>query len=137
MGVYCRHFDDFTKAEKDKTMAKKKVVREYDKIPVLRDEFNTYEKVKMIAQANNRGMGDQIRAWVEAELPDCGHEKVMVTVETFPTATHLLGKATHVNKAWMCTTCNRVYVIDASSVLAKPAVEVRGSANKTQKAVSS
>lgn len=65
----------------------------------------------MIAQANNRGLGDQVRAWVEASLPsDCGHAKVAVTVETFPNATHLHQK--EIRKAWYCATCNRVYEFD-------------------------
>jgi len=85
-----------------------KIKSKYNNIPVIDDEFDIYGKVKMIAEANNRRMGDQIRVWVEAELPNCEHEKVAVTVETFPNATQLNSKETR--KAWFCATCNRVYV---------------------------
>lgn len=84
--------------------------KQYKNIPVPVD---TYEEVKMIAEANGfgeRGMGAQVAHWVGKELrrPECEHEKQPVEIQYFPGATAPLGFDLK-RKAWYCSTCNRVY----------------------------
>jgi hypothetical protein len=81
--------------------------QEYKNIPVKPD---VYVKMRLIAEANNRGLGDQVAAWVERELPDCGHEKVPVTIETNPREK---GAAQERRRGFYCRTCKRVYVSES------------------------
>jgi len=75
----------------------------YKNIPVKPE---IYAKVKLLADANNRGMGDQVSAWVEREIPECDHQKQPVSIETFPSGDFLINER---NKGWFCPICNRVY----------------------------
>jgi hypothetical protein len=82
------------------------MANEYKNIPVKPE---VYVKVRLIADANNRGLGDQIASWVERELPDCGHEKVPVTIETPARPADGVAPA-EPRKGWYCRQCKRVYV---------------------------
>ena len=87
--------------------------KEYQKIPVSPD---VYAAVRLIADLNDRGMGDQVAAWVKRDLPQCDHELQGVDIEYAPTA-DTLGKFVRVG--WFCATCNRVYVAVPLSVPAE------------------
>jgi len=93
----------------------------YKNIPV---KPATYAKVQMIAGANNRGLGDQVSAWVERDLPVCEHKLQGVEVEYAPSAVDSLQYVVEAVKVgWYCATCNRVYmgmpapIIDAAQVV--------------------
>jgi hypothetical protein len=78
------------------------MAQKYINIPVKPE---VYAGAKTIAKANNRGLGDQVSAWVERDLPFCDHAKQAVTIEIYPAA----GQASVSRKGWYCPTCNRVY----------------------------
>ena len=97
-------------------MAKKPIKpKEYSKIPVSPE---TYAKVRMIADLNNHGMGDQVDAWVKQNLPMCDHKLQGVDIEYAPSAVDNLNYVVDVVRVgWYCATCNRVYeVLPAPSV---------------------
>lgn len=97
-------------------MAKKPIKpKEYSKIPVSPE---TYAKVRMIADLNNHGMGDQVDAWVKQNLPMCDHKLQGVDIEYAPSAVDSLNYVVDVVRVgWYCATCNRVYeVLPAPSV---------------------
>lgn len=84
----------------------------YKNIPVKPD---VYARLKLVADANNRGLGDQVAAFVEEiRLPDCGHEKVSVSVQTFPDMAGVTVLA--FQRAYYCPTCRRVYAQVAEKV---------------------
>ena len=86
----------------------KKPKAEYQKIPVKPD---VYAKVRMIADLNDRGMGDQIAAWVKRDLPMCDHKLQGVDIEYAPSAVVALTYVVDtVRIGWYCPTCNRVYM---------------------------
>lgn len=80
------------------------MAKTYKNIPV--DE-ETYAHVQLIAEMNNRGLGGQVKDWVDRELPECEHKKVPVSIETFPGTTTLM-QPTH-KLGFYCQTCKRVY----------------------------
>jgi hypothetical protein len=75
----------------------------YKNVPLLPE---VHSQLQAIANANNRGLGDQVKAWVERELPDCEHEKQSVVVELFGELQ--LGQAVR-RPGWYCPICKRVY----------------------------
>ena len=78
----------------------------YKNIPVLPE---VHADLQAIAEANGRAMSEQIRVWVERELPDCEHEKQSVIIEYFP-SNHLLAGGERLQRVgWYCPTCKRVY----------------------------
>jgi len=81
------------------------MAQKYKNIPV---KPATYAHVKVIADANNRGLGDQVKTWADRELPECSHKKLPVSIETFPGEDYLPGKSLHKN-GYYCPTCKRVY----------------------------
>jgi hypothetical protein len=79
----------------------------------------TFVQVKLIADANDRGLGDQVKYWAKRELPECMHEKQAVSIETFPGNDSLVTSV--IKQAWYCPTCKRVYAKvsdDAEPVIA-------------------
>jgi hypothetical protein len=82
----------------------------YQNIPVKPE---IYQKVKMIAEANNRGLGDQVAHWVGRDLPECDHPKYAVNVEVSRSETLVAGE-TLSRTGWFCPTCKRVYQFVAS-----------------------
>lgn len=94
----------------------------YKNIPV---DDETYIAVKTIAQANGlgeRGLGAQVRKWVNQEIaaPVCEHPKQPVEVQIFPSADNLPGTWLR-RDGWFCPTCNRVYPNDIVVKLEKAA----------------
>ncbi len=75
----------------------------YKNIPVKPE---VYTKIKMIADSNNRGLGDQVANWAERELPECNHVKQPVSIEVFNSGQL---PASALRKGWYCPTCKRVY----------------------------
>lgn len=71
----------------------------------------TYAKVALLAEANGlgeRGLGAQVEILVNRELPECNHEKSVVTIEYYPDNDILPG--THPQRrGFYCATCGRVY----------------------------
>ena len=87
----------------------------YKNIPVRPEVYN---QVQAVADANRRGLGDQVKTWAERELPTCEHEKQLVSIEIFGEA----GISVKVTRpGWYCPTCRRVYEYSAVTHLA-PAV---------------
>lgn len=82
------------------------MAQKYKNIPVKPE---VYVKVQLIADANNRGLGDQVKDWVERELPECEHKKQAVSIETFEGPSDTLGPASVLRPAWYCSICKRVY----------------------------
>lgn len=78
----------------------------YKNIPVLPQ---VHTDLQAIAEANGRAMSEQIRFWVERELPDCEHEKQSVIVQYFPGNDVLTGGEALQRLGWYCPTCKRVY----------------------------
>ena len=77
----------------------------YMNIPVKPD---VYEKVRLISDANDRGLGAQVAHWVGQELPECDHEKTPVEIEYFPSNDILPGTLLR-RTGYFCATCTRVY----------------------------
>ncbi len=77
------------------------MAQKYKNIPVKPE---VYVKVALVADANNRGLGDQVKDWVERDLPQCDHKKEHVSIETFGD-----GVGGSITQGWYCTTCRRVY----------------------------
>ena len=67
----------------------------------------TFVQVQLIADANDRGLGDQVKYWAKRELPECEHNKQSVTVETFPGNDSLVMSV--IKQGYYCPTCKRVY----------------------------
>lgn len=75
----------------------------YKNIPVKPE---VYEKARLLAEAagfGERGLGALVNVLVSQELPECGHEKYAVSIETFP------GDKSVVRPGYFCPTCKRVY----------------------------
>lgn len=88
-------------------MSKTKKTPKYKNIPV---KVDVYAKVQLIAEVNGfgeRGLGAQVAHWVGQELPECEHEKVPVSIETFPNGTTLV--KSQIVYGYFCETCKRVY----------------------------
>ncbi len=82
------------------------MAQKYNNIPVKPE---IYIKLKLIADANNRGLGDQVAEMVKRELPICEHDKQAVRIEHFSGQGSLsLGVPISLT-GWYCPTCNRVY----------------------------
>jgi len=92
------------------------MAQKYINIPV---KPHVYEDVKSIAKSNNRGLGDQVEAWVARDLPTCEHKKQPVSIEIFPNGANLTGKMS-LRKGWYCPTCNRVYQYEAVTMPEMP-----------------
>lgn len=75
----------------------------YKNVPLLPE---VHSQLQAIASANNRGLGDQVKEWVERELPDCEHEKQPVIVELFG---DLQPGQVAKRLGWYCPICKRVY----------------------------
>lgn len=103
----------------------------YSNIPVKPE---IYAQVKQIADANNRGLGDQVSAWVERELPVCDHPKSKVSIQIYPNANLSTG-AFETRSGWFCPTCNRVYQYSALEIPA--VVKIKKQAKKDAQAVTS
>src|SRR5688572_18272483 len=82
------------------------MAQKYMNIPVKPE---VYLQVKLVAEANDRGLGDQVAHWVGRELPECEHDKQAVQIEYFPSEDVLLGTPHPTRTAWFCPTCRRVY----------------------------
>ncbi len=77
------------------------MAQKYKNIPVKPE---TYVRLQLLAEANDRGLGDQVKTMVDRELPECDHKKVPVSVEAFPSIKSVI------TPAYYCPTCKRVYV---------------------------
>jgi ssDNA-binding Zn-finger/Zn-ribbon topoisomerase 1 len=107
------------------------MTKSYFNIPV--DDEETYIAVKAIAESNGfgkRGMGQQIKAWVNQTLttPVCGHPKMPVQVQRSPSDTVLTGVVENEKslfyQAYYCPTCNRVYQHAVNSIkISRPVAE--------------
>lgn len=86
----------------------------YKNIPVRPE---VYEQVQAVADANRRGLGDQVKTWAERELPTCEHDKQLVSIEIFGNTGIKVTKP-----GWYCPTCRRVYEYSAVTQLAPAAV---------------
>lgn len=83
-----------------------KPLSKYQNIPV---PPAVYARVRLIANSNNRGLGDQVAAWADRELPAaCEHEKRVVNVQTFARQNDGLVLNLH-RSGLYCPTCERVY----------------------------
>lgn len=81
--------------------------QKYKNIPVKPE---TYAKVKLVANANDRGLGDQVAHWAGRELPaECEHAKQAVSIQVFDDAQDTLQPAVSFKQGWFCPTCKRVY----------------------------
>ncbi len=98
----------------------------YNNIPVKPE---VYLKLRLIAEANNRGLGDQVSEWVERELPECDHPKVPVVVQVYPGT-----DVKPTNNGWYCQICNRVYQYSAVEM---PVVKIKRQAKKEAQVTSS
>jgi hypothetical protein len=68
----------------------------------------TYAKVSMIAKANGRPLGEQVKVWADKEMTKCGHVKHPVTIQTYPQVE--IGQIDiRYRTAWYCPRCKRVY----------------------------
>lgn len=84
------------------------MAQKYSNVPVKPE---VYLKLRLIAEANNRGLGDQVSEWVERELPECDHAKVPVVVQVYPGT-----DAKQAGNGWFCPTCKRVYQYSAAEM---------------------
>lgn len=91
----------------------------YKNIPVKPE---VYEQVQALADANRRGLGDQVKAWAERELPTCEHAKQLVSIEVFGEP----GISVKMTRpGWYCPTCRRVYEYSAvTTITAESVVDV-------------
>lgn len=87
----------------------------YMKIPVSPE---TYGQVRLIADANDRGMGDQVSAWAKRDLPPCSHIKKPVTIIYQP---NLDVPIKDVRIGFYCPTCQKVF--DTTQTAPQLAVE--------------
>lgn len=89
-------------------MTKIKYEPKYMNIPVKPD---VYAKVRLISDANDRGLGAQVAHWADQELPECDHEKTPVEIEYFPASTSRSAPLSTPSKrtGYFCATCKRVY----------------------------
>ncbi len=78
------------------------MAKTYKMLPVTPE---VYEKVSLIAKVNNRGLGDQVSVWADAELPKCAHTKTPISIQVYATDE----KVKIVKKGYYCSTCERAY----------------------------
>ena len=78
----------------------------YKNIPV---KPGVYADVTLIADMNNRGLGDQIKAWTERELPKCSHKKLPVSIQTFDKPRDDGSAVSLIQNGLYCPVCKRVY----------------------------